>query len=55
MLGDDLMPSSAIQLTWEEGGCGIVYIYDAGTSAFPKSNFVIGSTFTNDVTELVTP
>ena len=32
MLGDDLMPPSAIQLTWEEGGYGIVYIYDTDTS-----------------------
>jgi hypothetical protein len=29
---DDLMPPSAIQLTWEEGGNGIVYIYDTRTS-----------------------
>jgi len=29
---DDLMPSSAIQLTWEEGGNGFVYIYDTQTS-----------------------
>ena len=28
---DDLMPPSAIQLTWEEGGNGIVYIYDTQT------------------------
>jgi hypothetical protein len=32
LLEDDLMPPSAIQLTWEEGGCGIAYIYDADTS-----------------------
>jgi hypothetical protein len=32
MLEDDLMPPSAIQLTWEEGGCGIVYIYNTDTS-----------------------
>jgi hypothetical protein len=35
MLGDDMMPPSAIQLTWEEGGCGIVYIYDTNTSTIP--------------------
>lgn len=38
LLGDEvLMPDSAMQLTWEEGGGGIVYIYDTGTSMFlPK-------------------
>lgn len=29
---DSLMPPSAIQLTWEEGGHGMVYIYDTETS-----------------------
>jgi hypothetical protein len=33
---EDLMPASAIQLTWEEGGHGMVYIYDTDTS---KSHF----------------
>ena len=28
---DDLMPPSAIQLTWEEGGNGIIHIYDTQT------------------------
>jgi hypothetical protein len=28
---DDLMPASAIQLNWEEGGNGIVYVYDTLT------------------------
>lgn len=38
MLDDELlMPESAVQLTWEEGGDGVVYIYDTGTSMFlPK-------------------
>jgi hypothetical protein len=30
---EEPIPSSAIQLTWEEGGHGLVYIYDTETSA----------------------
>jgi hypothetical protein len=30
---EEPMPPSAIQLTWEEGGHGMVYIYDTETSA----------------------
>jgi hypothetical protein len=33
---EEPMPASAIQLTWEEGGYGMVYIYDTGTSASPS-------------------
>jgi hypothetical protein len=55
MLEDDLMPPSAIQLTWEEGGCGLVYIYDTKTSTVQKSKSTFGSTRANDTTGLVTP
>lgn len=33
---ENLMPPSAIQLTWEEGGHGVIYIYDTKTSKNPR-------------------
>lgn len=56
MLEEDLMPLSAIQLTWEEGGCGLVYIYDTEASTVQNNKSAKEQKYTNnDNTELVTP
>jgi hypothetical protein len=56
---EEPMPSSAIQLTWEEGGYGMVYIYDTETSesrSQPNNNIIQHQLHqTNRTKELVTP
>lgn len=48
MLDGELMPASAIRLTWEEGGHGIVYIYDTETSEIYHPTSPIDPAATDD-------